>query len=677
MNKKVPEILAPAGGEEQLVAAVRCGADAVYLGTRLFNARASAQNFSSDTLPRTVDYCHLRDVKVYVTLNTLVYDRELSELEGEIKAICRSGADALIIQDLAVAKIARELSPDMPLHASTQTAVHNCAGVRELKDLGFVRAVLARELSLDEMEYIASHTGIELEAFVHGAHCMSVSGQCALSAFLGGRSGNRGMCAQPCRLPFCANGREYALSLKDMSYLDFLPDMARAGICSFKIEGRMKRPEYVAAAVTCCKSALAGLGYDRELLRDVFSRDGFTDGYLKGKRDVFMFGMRGKDDVKASEKALPALRGLYSREVGRIPVSGILTLSENAPSVLAVTAGGTEVSVSGAVPEKAGITPEQEYFERSLSKTGGTPYTLSSLAVNNNQSLFLSQSKLNAMRRDALNELDRRRIEGFPKRSVTDASALPSKGAYKSAAKTQLYIRIENAYQLPRGGYDCAIVPLEAVSDAVSHGLAPSCAAAELPADIWPLSEERITKELSLLKSLGITHVYAENIGAVRLARELGFDVIGGASLNITNSCSLSEYERLGVSQAVLSAELPFAAFRSLGGSINRGALVYGHIPLMRFRACPLKTARGCGSCDGMASLTDRRGTAFPVLCHKKEYSTLLNPVPLYTGDRAEPNADFSLLYFTYESAAEVESIISLYKNKKPLDAKRTLGFAY
>ena len=242
--EKHAEILAPAGGEAQLRAAVLCGADAVYLGLRGFNARAGAENFDENTLPQTVGWCHARGVRVYITLNTLVTDRELPQWLHSLDAVAAAGVDGVLVQDLGLAKIIRQRYPTLPLHASTQMTIHNLAGARLLEEMGFAQVVLARELSKEEIAAICAGTSLRCEVFVHGALCMSVSGQCYLSSVLGERSGNRGRCAQPCRLDFKSHGRGYALSLKDLTLTDRLRELEALGVASFKIEGRLKRPEY-------------------------------------------------------------------------------------------------------------------------------------------------------------------------------------------------------------------------------------------------------------------------------------------------------------------------------------------------------------------------------------------------------------------------------------------------
>ena len=346
------EILAPAGGMEQLIAAVRCGADAVYLGTGGFNARRNAANFTAASLREAVAYCHGRGAKVYVTVNTLVMDTEWAALESAAAEIAAAGADAVIVQDLAVMEFFRENYPTLRLHASTQTAVHNVEGALELQELGCECVVLARELTLEEMAKISEAVNIRTEAFVHGAHCMSVSGACYLSGMLGGRSGNRGLCAQPCRLDWRCGEGNHVLSLKDMSLISHIREMAEAGVGSFKIEGRMKRAEYVAAAVTACKNALEGKAYDEEQLRAVFSRSGFTDGYLTGRRDGAMFGIRTKEDVTGAEKVLGELRGLYRGETPRVAVDMSFAATPEGSS-LTVSDGTRTVTVPGETPQRA------------------------------------------------------------------------------------------------------------------------------------------------------------------------------------------------------------------------------------------------------------------------------------------------------------------------------------
>ena len=377
------EILAPVGNEEMLRAAVFSGADAVYLGFSGFNARTSANNFNADTLKDAVAFCHARGVAVHVALNTTVYGGELPALEQAIRAVAASGADAVICQDLAVATLIGKIAPQLPRHGSTQMSVHSLQGALELKELGFTRVVLARELSMPEVEHITKHCGIETECFVHGALCMCVSGQCYMSAFLGGRSGNRGSCAGPCRLPFEANalpegkpGRLHHLSLKDNSVIDKLDKLQALGVASAKIEGRLRTPEYVAAAVSACLAGREGRAYDRDLLKNAFSRSGFTSGYLDGKIDGTMFGVRSEADAEQTKKTLPMLRELYRRERSRVPVKMKLEIEEGGEKLTVTDADGSKAFAYGDAEPQPARTDPTESLHRSLAKTGGTPFAV-------------------------------------------------------------------------------------------------------------------------------------------------------------------------------------------------------------------------------------------------------------------------------------------------------------
>jgi len=671
------EILAPAGGEQQLLAAVRCGADAVYLGTKGFNARRNAENFDAEALKAAVSYCHVRGVKLYVTVNTLVLDSELEKLEDEARMIAESGADAVIIQDMAVLKLFRDRCPTMKLHASTQTAVHNSDGAKLLRDIGYDRIVLARELSLREMEKVIASSGVEAEAFVHGAHCMSLSGACSLSAMLGGRSGNRGLCAQPCRLDFRVGSADHALSLKDMSYIGHIRELSDIGVCSFKIEGRMKRPEYVAAAVTACRNAIEGRKYDRETLQAVFSRSGFTDGYLRGARGKEMFGYRRKEDVTAAGDVLGKLASLYRAETGRVRADMALTLREGEPSELRVKAGDDEVTVHGAVPERAINRPtDAQSAQRSLSKTGGTPYTVDGFSFESGGGLMLPVSELNALRRDALDKLTALRGETRAHEFLAAVAGVQTR--YVPPEKPELWIRCERARQIPDEPADRVILPLGEIEK--KRELIEKLGGrltGELPAAAFPEYEDDVARRAEKLRGMGLASLYAENIYGVYLGNRLGMRVIGGAGLNVTNTPAAELYSGLGVSDITASFEISMNAICALGGKFRRGFVAYGRLPLMRLRACPGVLAGGCGRCRGELSLTDRKGVSFRLLCHENRYSTLINSVPLHIADRELAPVDFITLWFTTESMAECGRIIGEYRAHAPSEGKRTGGLYY
>ena len=411
------EILAPAGGPEALRAAVFAGADAVYLGGPAFGARANAKNFSREELAQAVEFCHSRGVRVHVTVNILLKDQELEEALDFVRFLCGLPVDAVLVQDVGLFSLLRERAPQLPLHASTQMSLHTPQGVKLLWELGASRVVLARELSLEEIREIRQACPVELESFVHGALCMSVSGQCYFSALLGGRSGNRGSCAQPCRLPFAApGGTGHDLSLKDLSFVEELGQLEQAGVCSAKIEGRMKRPEYVAAAVSACRRAAQGEAVPPQLLEDlqaVFSRSGFTQGYLTGERGASMFGVRRKEDVTgATEKVFSSLRGLYRGELARVPLSLTLTQEKGEILLQARDQEGREAVARGPVSEERAPLPRQRCIQQ-LEKTGGTPFYAAAVEAPE-AGVSCGVSALNALRREALEQLLALRQEREP-----------------------------------------------------------------------------------------------------------------------------------------------------------------------------------------------------------------------------------------------------------------------
>ena len=661
------EILAPAGAREQLEAAIRAGADAVYLGYGAFNARRNAKNFSPEELKDAINYAHVHGVKIHATVNTLVNDSELDQVVNDITELCDAGVDALIVQDLGVARIIKKIFPQMEMHASTQLTVHNLSGVRLLERLGFSRVVLARELSLEEIRSIAQSTSCEIEVFVHGALCMCVSGGCYLSSMLGQRSGNRGLCAQPCRLDFKTGNKDHALSLKDMCHIPYIKELASAGVTSFKIEGRMKRPEYVYASVSACRDALNGKAPDTELLKAVFSRSGFTDGYLKAKRNENMFGYRTKDDVVAAESVLKDLRQKYKNEVANVAIDVFAEISENVPVSLTVSDGVNTVFVSGAVPEQAqNRATSYDDVKKQLSKVGGTPYFINSIEISIGESLSVPFSELNELRRNALNELSAKRC------AHSAPEALPFTFEKKAAqSENRIFIRLENASQaLLLNENDSIILPISQLNSEI---LKRKNVFGEIPSIIF--NEKPIKELLSEKKALGLTDVFCDNVGAIELARAVGLNVYAGWGMNALNSQTLCTLKELDVKGAVVSFETGISNFNSLSGEMPLGIIGYGYLPLMRMRACPLK-AKDCGACKGFGTVTDRMNVNFLLKCHDRQFTTLYNSVPLYVGDK-NINASFHVLYFTSESPQDVRRIYDLYKNGEKADFSRTTGLYF
>ena len=665
------EVLAPAGDGEALRAAVFAGANAVYLGLKQFSARRTAGNFDAQQLKEAVAFCHARDVRVHAAVNTTAFSGELGLLADTIRMAAGAGVDALIVQDLATAALARQMAPGLALHGSTQLTVHTLSGVRQLAEMGFERAILARELSLAEIAAITKESPIEIEVFVHGALCMSVSGQCYLSSMIGGRSGNRGLCAQPCRLPFFADGGgEYALSLKDLSLADRIGELTRMGVASLKIEGRMKRPEYVAAAVTAVRRAREGEPVDFETLRSVFSRSGFTKGYFDGKIDREMFGRRQKEDVTSAAGVLGELEKLYAKENPLVPVT--MGFTAGAGEAVALTVrdrDGYAVTVTGEATLLAEKKPtDADRARQNLAKTGGTPYYAEVIDCTIGPGLLVPASALNALRREALEELTARRSAVEPHPFTDRVPRLADAPADRR--KPKLRARV-SAGQLTRrlAGYcDEFQVPLEEAEDVLASGFVR---ADQVIVEIPRILFDGAPKALELLRwagELGVRRAWCGNLGAVTLAREAGLLPEGGYSLNVTNAYALRECARLGLGACELSFELDLGEARRLDGGLAKGILAYGYLPLMALRNCPIQAAKGCRACRGYENLIDRKGVAFTVDCgahdgRRREVSDLYNSVPLWLADRPEElrGFDFITLYFTRETPGVCERVAAAY----------------
>lgn len=665
MNNKL-EILAPAGRWDTLEAAVRCGANAVYLGGTDLNARAGAKNFDKALLKKAVSYCHARGVAVHMTLNTVVFESELSLVEKAVKEAADAGVDAFIIQDLGVLEIAKNCAPDIERHASTQMAVHNLEGILALEKLGFSRVVLARELSFEEIEYICKQSPLEVECFVHGALCMSVSGQCYLSSMIGGRSGNRGRCAQPCRLPFSSGAFSNALSLKDLSAIEDLPALAKAGVTSFKIEGRLKRPEYVGAAVTAANDILSGKTPDYHTLESVFSRSGFTDGYLHQSLGDSMFGTRTKDDVASTAAALKELAGLYKDEPAIIPLKFYFTLRADTPSELTVVSEKHSITAIGDVPETAKTSPTTyEKALKSFSKTGGTPFYLESLNAEIDEGLILPASGLNALRREALEALLEEMESVQPKKfSTYNWGAVEYSDTPKA---TKFRGRFEKLTQLWSSAYtdlDMIILPVEEVLK--NTNLDRDKTVLELPRVTFSRHRQIILREqLEEAAKLGYKHICASGLDAIQLGRELGFSVHGDFPLNVTNHIAFEKYAEIPLSDITMSIEYGLNNKEPVT-TIPKGIVAYGYLPMMIYRNHP-------AGLKGDGTLTDRLGNDFPVR-RKSDYSVMYNSVPLYLGDKLKDfsNFDFLTLYFTDEH--NCEEIYKQYINSSAFDGQFTRG---
>ena len=684
------ELLAPAGDLEALKAAVQNGADAVYLGAGQFNARRRAGNFDGDGLKAAVDYCHVRGVKVHVTLNTLVRQDELEPLLDTIRLINQSGADAVIVQDFGVVSALRQMAPELALHASTQMAAHNAAAARFLKSQGFHRVVLAREATFQDMAACAE-AGIEVEVFVHGALCVACSGQCLMSSLVGGRSGNRGLCAQPCRLPWRLDGREgYLLSTRDLCAIDDLPKLREIGVGSLKIEGRMKRAEYVAVTVAAYRRALDALYEGRAFdsvpekagLRQMFNRGGFTRGYGPGLReselmyperpnhagvtvgacrrpgevaleadvvtaDALALRGRGEDvPVKLAGSAgqrvrcaaarpgdvlirlvsadqMAGAQASFSGEHRQRELSAQARLRVDEPATLRVQLSdlSTAEAVGETVQRATGKPFDRERAAAQLSKTGGTPWRLDHLEIDADPDAFVPASALNALRRSALSQLEdqltavhredgqvilpslSRETEARPLLCVQSGSPAVLAEALKNGADLAVYCPEDLRY------LDAAVLP-----ERFALAVPPVLTDAALKAlNDWALThEDRIP--VTCLSNVG------------QLGLSWPGERVGDVLLNVGNDLTTEKLNQWGLSAVTPSVELTARQIEKMGG--KRHLIMWGRIPLMQLRHCPLRAAEGmaglhetCRHCDACPPgdrlngrhMTDRRGAAFPL----------------------------------------------------------------
>ena len=680
------ELLAPAGSMEALRAAVCNGADAVYLGADTFNARINARNFSAADLQEAVVYCHVRGVKVHLTLNTLVLDREMPRAAELIRLAASCGVDAFIVQDLGVVSLCRQLAPDVPIHASTQMSIHSLEGVMEAAALGCSRVVLARELPAEEIAHICKKSPVEIEVFVHGALCMCYSGQCYLSSVIGRRSGNRGQCAQPCRLPY-GYGRfestRYPLSLKDNCLAGELDELRRMGVASIKIEGRMKRPEYVAIVTRAYRTVLNGgklTPSDLQELETAFSRQGFTDGYFRGQTGSDMFGRRQEGEDTADLFA--SARATYEQgEPQRIGVRFYAMIRRGEPAQLAVEdPDGNLCRTRGPVPEQAvyrSLTPQD--LEQQLKKTGGTPYLCTAVRSSLDPDLMLPASAINAMRRDVIAELTAKRGRAAPAR----LNAYDEPPRYDGiAGEPQLTIAVRTAGQITSRMLSMKptvlYVPL---SELAEHPELPQRVSVEtqlaavLPRVIWSGELAPIARQLRTVYEMGVRQVLAGNLGQLHIARAAGFAVRGDFGLNIVNSRAMRYLREQGLDSQLLSFELTLPQIRDISKAVPAELLIYGRLPLMLMENCVMKNRTGICACQtGTVRLVDRVGEEFPIV---KDPGTcrnvLLNGKKLYLLDKKDALRGMGLwalrLQFTTENPGEIDKVLMDYQGRAVFDA--------
>ena len=676
-NKKtLPELLSPAGSYDAFRAAIDGGADAIYVGGSAFNARINAKNFTAEELSEAVRLAHAYGVKVYQTVNTMIFDRETDELLRAVEQSAKIGVDAFIVSDIGAASLIRKRIPDMPLHASTQISVHNAAGARLLAEQEFSRVVPARELTSQDIKYLVDNNPLEVEIFIHGALCVSHSGQCLFSSLVGGRSGNRGLCAQPCRLPYgCSGeraGNKFPLSLKDLSLSEHVREIINSGVASLKIEGRMKSPEYVRGVTAIWRRLLdegrdAGRDDVRELA-ELFSRGGFTDGYYTKTIGRGMLGVRSESDKQASREVEK-----FNKITRKTPVNMAVELSVGKPASLTLECGGHSVTVTGDAPQTAINAPlDEAIIRRNLSKLGDTPFALAELDIVISESVMMPLSSLNALRRSGAESL-MNKMNAPAEYKLCGTTPERCKNAPIKANVARFYSPdqiTERAVEY----FDIITLPLEkyAVNGSVANGFV-------MPPVIFDSEWQKMRKMLDEAAKFTPKYVIVTNLGQIEeIKRALPeARLIADFRFNIGNEQTAAFFEQNGFDSLVLSPELTLSQMRDIGGA--KAAIVYGRIPLMTLEKCAIKAlygeARACEVCKrDKAEMTDRRGFVFPVLREFEHRNVVYNSLPTGMSDKSDELLRAGIVnrhfIFTVESADEVDRIIEAYKNGTALEGK-------
>ena len=652
----LPELLCPAGSPEALDAAIEGGADAVYLGGTTFNARMNAHNFGGDALRSAVLRAHSYGVKVYLTLNTLVGDREIPAALAAAEEAANAGVDALIVADLGIASAIHRTFPTLELHASTQASSHNSLSAEKLKEIGFSRIVIARETPAADLFESVKNSPLEIEMFIHGALCVSHSGQCLFSSLVGGRSGNRGECAQPCRLPFACkkNGNAYPLSLKDLSLAAHVPALIESGVASLKIEGRMKAPEYVRDTARIWRRLLderrAATPEEMRELASIFSRGGFTDGYWREKIDSKMLGIRSNDDKSASRTLAP-----FGGITRKIPLDFVVHMKENEPITLTVSDKNRSVCVEGDIPQGALTAPlTAEHIERNLSKLGGTPYSIGSFTLEMDDGVMLPVSRLNDLRRRAIAEWE---YNLAPKTIEKVPYVMQKSHNVSEKTCSARFYTAEQITPLARDFFKRIYLPLGKENN--------QCDGVILPPVIFERDLKAVQQMLLDATQKGVRYALVGNLGHIDIVKEAGLIPVGDFRFNVTNCETVCALEKMGIDSVILSPELTLPQARDVGGDTS--LIVYGRIPLMTVEKCVIREIANCDTCaQNAAVLTDRRGVSFPVLREWEHRNIIYNSLPTSMSDRQDQLTKAGItnqhFVFSIETTAEIDEVIRLWK---------------
>ncbi|MBQ8400629.1 MAG: U32 family peptidase [Clostridia bacterium] len=726
-NRGLPELLAPAGSPEALQAAISAGADAVYFGGAAFSNRMRARNFTTtDELTEALQQTGRWGVQSYITINTRVRDDEMGDALALAEFLLRGGCSGFIVADMGIAAQIHSRFPEAMLHGSTQMTLANAQDAQMMAQYGFTRMVVPREISLAELKSLVQESPLEIEMFLHGAYCVSVSGQCLMSWAMGGRSGNRGECAQPCRMvyrmqrgldgigekqtdrrllpkPDSRSAAEYPLSLKDMCLAARIPEIIASGVTSLKIEGRQKPAPYVYGVTKIYRKLLderrAATVEEIRALDELFSRDGFTDGYFRSAEDVRAYSHMGgirpttEEQMQQQDARKPAETVTKYDFAGRAaPCTGKLTLQAGEPAVMTMThrASGICVTVTGDMPQPATGNPVNgESLAKNLAKLGTTPFCWADGQPETNigEGLWYPVSAVNAIRRSAAEALEAALHpqtvirEGTPYAHTETRNAAPGSLSPAIAVLTGR----EQWSDALTDAFETVYIPAQDYLKWANDGGVPANVGADLPVLVF--DGERLAALVRDLERAGCTHVRFHSPGQLRLLNRTDMHACGSFRLNVWNSDALHWWYAAGADRVTVSPEVTLGGLRSLAkAGIPGGAIVYGHIPLMLTERCVLhalprgakKNVIPCGglggrmpdaakTCGGTSAdpcrctgvLTDRTGTRFPMYAGNGE-TTICNSLPLWMADKMDtlPPLTHREFLFTVESADGIRQVI-------------------
>ena len=725
MLKENFELLAPAGSFEILKAVIEAGADAVYVGGSKYGARAYANNFTEEELLAAIDYVHLRGKKLFLTVNTLFKNDELNEgLYEYLLPYYERGLDAVIVQDMGVLKFIKEHFPNLPIHTSTQMTVTGVEGVLALKELGVERVVLARELSIDEMKEISKKTGMELEAFVHGALCYSYSGQCLFSSMLGGRSGNRGRCAQPCRLAYTvldANKKEvkkesYILSLKDLCGIEYLHQLREAGVFSLKIEGRMKQASYAAGVVSYYRKYIDleqnVSKEDMQHLYELGNRCGFTQDYFNRHNDKSMITFDKPSYEKSNEALHQLIEGKYVGVKSQLPILGKLILKVGQPLELWVSAmvgfdDPEELTVcvtAGEVSVARNKPLELSDVKERMNKTGETNFYFTELEVSMEDGVFVPNGVLNQLRRDALAQLEEKMLEKYRRSSGNGAenkfissgkndeksSKIKASGENGENDKQVIYVAAcETMEQVDKCLFSEKLSTLYVDNQIFSHKNyieelsacidkihnAGKQVFLRMPALYRKATAEFYDSIKTELKKLPLDGIVVRNYEEVHFVSTNypQCRVVGDYNLYTYNDCARTAFEDMGIDVTTIPLELNQKEIRGRQNDHSE-IVIYGHYPLVFTANCIHKNAVQCDKVSGVHYLKDRYNVLFPVKNFCNEcYNVVYNSVPTCLFGEVAKLSDMNIkrmrLEFTVEQGKEIDHVLQMLEgNRNDID---------